>query len=211
MAVSLPLAGDIEALHRKYAPAESVFELVWTHSRIVRDIALQLAHDSQAAVDIELVRAGCLLHDIGVYPLYDGRGFEANLKEYITHGVRGEEILKREGFSEVLCRFASHHTGAGITKAQIIANNLPLPHQDFLAETSEEELVMYADKFHSKTNPPHFNSYDFYANYVTRFGEEAVKSFAALETKFGKPDLVPLIAAYGYALRDMELNLGETN
>ena len=211
MAHSLPTIVDIESLHHKYAPTEEVFELVWTHSCIVRDIALQLARGSRTPVDIELVQVGCLLHDIGVYPLFDGNGFEVNPREYITHGIRGEEILKDEGFPEALYRFASHHTGAGITKDQIIASNLPLPHKDFLAETPEEELVMYADKFHSKTNPPHFNSYDFYADYVTRFGEEATKNFVALGTKFGKPDLAPLIAAYGHSLRDMDVNLRRAN
>lgn len=197
----LPTVEEIEALHRKYAPMSEVFELVWTHCQIVGDIALQLAQTSGSNVDLELVKIGCLLHDIGVYPLFDGNGFEANPREYITHGIRGEEILKNEGFSEALYRFASHHTGAGLTKAQIIEQDLPLPHQDFLAETPEEKLVMYADKFHSKTEPPCFNSYDYYASHVTRFGDEASASFAALTAGFGKPDLTPLIAVYGHDLR----------
>ena len=204
MAKLLPTLQEIEALHRKYAPTEAVFELVWTHCRIVSDIAVQLAEKSRANVDIELVKVGCLLHDIGVYPLFDKNGVETDTGKYITHGIRGEGILKNEGYSETIQRFASHHTGAGITKEQIIANNLPLPHEDFLAETPEEELVMYADKFHAKTEPPYFNSYDYYADYVTRFGEEASASFAALTAKFGKPDLSPLVAAYGHVLRDKE-------
>ena len=152
--LTLPSASEIEALHRKYAPAESVFELVFTHCKIVSDIATQLAEKSGANVDIELVRVGCLLHDIGVYPLFDKNGAETDTSKYITHGVLGEEILQNEGFAEGLCRFASHHTGAGITKEQIIESNLPLPHNDYLAETPEEKLVMYADKFHSKIQPP---------------------------------------------------------
>lgn len=201
MAEVLPTIAEIEALHRKYTPNEEVLELVWKHCRIVSDIALQLAQSSGVNVDTTLVQVGSLLHDIGVYSLYDEDGFE-NAKNYITHGIRGEEILKKEGFSETIWRFASHHTGAGITKQQIVANNLPLPHKDFLAKTPEEELVMYADKFHSKTTPPHFNSHGYYTDYVTRFGEEASGSFAALTEKFGKPDLAPLIAQYGHELRN---------
>ena len=203
MGETLPTIEEIEALHRKYAPNEKVFELVWIHCRIVGEIALQLAQTSGTDVDTELVRVGCLLHDIGVYSLFDESGFE-NAKDYITHGIRGEEVLKNEGFPETIRRFASHHTGAGITKEQVIANNLPLPHEDFLAETPEEELVMYADKFHSKTEPPYFNSHAYYTDYITRFGEEASASFAALTAKFGKPDLAPLIAEYGHALRDKQ-------
>ena len=211
MAEIIPTAEEIEALHRKHASTSEVFELVWTHCKIVGDIALQLAQTSGANVDLELVKIGCLLHDIGVYPLFDGNGFEANPREFITHGIRGEEILKNEGFSETLCRFASHHTGAGVTKAEIIEKNLPLPHQDYLAETPEEELVMYADKFHSKTEPPCFNSYDYYADHVTRFGDEATANFAALTTKFGKPDLTPLIAEYGHGLRSATRESGPIN
>lgn len=201
MAETLPTIEEIEALHHKYAPDQKVFELVWTHCRIVGDIALQLAQNSGVEVDSILVRVGCLLHDIGVYSLYGEDGFE-NAKDYITHGIRGEEVLKSEGFPETIWRFASHHTGAGITKEQIVANNLPLPREDFLAETPEEELVMYADKFHSKSKPPYFNTHEYYTDYVTRFGEEASANFAALTEKFGKPDLAPLIAQYGHELRD---------
>lgn len=198
MTRGLPTVQEIEALHRKYAPNEKVFDVVWTHCRIVGDIALQLAKDCEVDIDTELVYVGCLLHDIGVYPLYDGGEFGVS-KDYITHGIRGEEILKNEGFSETIWRFASHHTGSGITKKAIIARNLPLPHEDFLAETPEEELVMYADKFHSKSTPPRFNSYDAYAKYVSRYGQEASDNFAALAAKFGKPDLSQIAAKYGYS------------
>ncbi len=36
--------------------------------------------------------------------------------------------------------------------------NLPVPPADYLAETPEERLVMYADKFHSKSHPGRFLS-----------------------------------------------------
>lgn len=199
---NLPTLDQIEALHKKYAPTESVFELVFMHCKIVSDIAVQLAKNSGANVDIVLVKVGCLLHDIGVYPLFDRNVIEKDTSKYITHGVRGEEILQNEGFSMELCRFASHHTGAGITKKQIEENNLPLPANDYLAETSEEELVMYADKFHSKVEPPVFNSHKFYTEYVARFGVEAANSFADLTEKFGKPELEPLMSKYGHGLRN---------
>lgn len=200
--LTLPSVEQIRLLHSKHAPAQRVFELVFIHCQIVAEIALQLADSSGAKVDRQIVRAGCLLHDIGVYPLFDASGKEIDPSQYITHGTRGEEILRGEALPEALCRFASHHTGAGITKEQIINSNLPLPHKDYLAETTEEELVMYADKFHSKTAPPVFNSHDYYLNYVSRFGTDSVKSFEQLTAKFGKPDLKPLVAKYGYAVRN---------
>ncbi len=200
--LALPTLEQIEALHRNYAPTASVFNLVFTHCKIVSDIAVQLAEKSDANVDIELVKVGCLLHDIGVYPLFDKSGVEIDASKYITHGIRGERILHKEGFDERLCRFASHHTGAGITKEQIAQNDLPLPHNDYLAETPEEELVMYADKFHSKTEPPFFNSHKYYSKYVARFGADPQKNFVSLTAKFGKPDLESLMSKYKYSLRD---------
>ncbi len=59
---------------------------------------------------------------------------------------------------------------------------------------------MYADKFHSKTNPPTFVSAETYAVHVRRFGAEKVAAFAAMREAFGEPDLKPLAAAYGHAL-----------
>lgn len=200
--LELPTIEQIEQLHKKYAPTERVFGLVFTHCEIVSDIALELARESNLSLDIELVKVGCLLHDIGVYPLFDKNGIEIDTSKYITHGVRGEKILQKEGYSEFLCRFASHHTGAGITKEQIVQNDLPLPHNDYLAETPEEELVMYADKFHSKTDPPYFNSHRYYTEYTARFGDVSINSFADLTHKFGKPKLDKLVAKYGHALRD---------
>ncbi len=200
--LALPTYDQIEALHKKYAPTDSVLDLVFTHCKIVSEIAVQLAENSGANVDIELVKVGCLLHDIGVYPLFNDEGQEIDPSKYVSHGIRGEEILRNEGFDEKLYRFASHHTGAGITKKQIIEKSLPLPAEDFLAETPEEELVMYADKFHSKTIPPFFNSHKYYSEYITRFGDEAQQSFANLTDKFGKPDLAPFMARYGHDLRD---------
>lgn len=198
----LPTFNRIEALHKKYAPAEALFELVFTHCKIICDIARQLADRSGVNVDVDLVQTGSLLHDIGAYPLFDGDGLEIYTSNYITHGIRGEEILQKEGFAENICRFASHHTGAGLSKKQIIESNLPLPHNDYLAETPEEELTMYADKFHSKLDPPVFNSYKFYATYVTQFGSEAEASFVHFTEKFGKPDLRLLMSQYEHSLRD---------
>lgn len=150
----LPTFSEIEALHKKYAPTEEAFTVVFTHCQIVADIADSLYRSSLPGVQKDVVRAGCLLHDIGVYQLYkDGTFDSAN---YIRHGILGHQILASEGFDNRLCRFCSHHTGVGLTKESIIARGLPLPHEDFLADTPEEELVMYADKFHSKNKHFHY-------------------------------------------------------
>ncbi|MFD8197961.1 HD domain-containing protein [Streptomyces sp. NPDC059701] len=185
----IPGTEEIRALHRKYAPTTEAFDLVHTHCEIVWSVAEQLlAAPRLGHLDAELVRAGCLLHDIGVYRLYgdDGR---LDHRNYIRHGLLGHGILEDEGFPEALRRFCSHHTGVGVTKEDVVSQGLPLPVADYLAVTDEERLVMYADKFHSKSRPTAFLTADEYASQVRRFGAEKVTAFQALRTEFGDPDL----------------------
>lgn len=193
---------DINALHWKYAPSTLVYDLVFTHSQIVHDIAEQLMARSSLQLDAELVRIGCLLHDIGVHPLFNADGTLKPDVNYITHGTAGEAILKQEGFPPAIWRMASHHTGVGLSAEDVATQALPLPVADYLADTDEELLVMYADKFHSKTTPPYFNSFAWYKHDVSRFGEEKAAKFEAMSEKFGIPDLQPLADRYGYAIRD---------
>ncbi|MFD3455061.1 HD domain-containing protein [Streptomyces sp. NPDC058691] len=196
----IPSPAEIRALHEKHAPSAEAFALVFTHCEIVWSIAEQLMRaPGGVAVDEELVRAGCLLHDIGVYRLFDDTG-RLGHAGYVRHGLLGHELLAAEGMPEVLCRFCSCHTGVGITSADVLEQGLPLPPADYVAVTREERLVMYADKFHTKASPPCFLSFPAYAREVRRFGEDKVAAFHALRTEFGEPDLLPLTVAYGQAL-----------
>lgn len=197
----LPSLASIKALHRSYAASDEQFHLVYTHCQIVRDIALQLAPASSEKLDLELVEKGSLLHDIGAYNTINGTDEAGRPLDYILHGIEGEKVLKAEGYPVALAHIASHHTGTGLTKQQIIDQRLPLPRQDFVAETPEEELIMYADKFHSKVNPPVFNSYDFYHDFTKQYGQETVRKFEFMACKFGKPTLEGLLQHYGYAIR----------
>jgi putative nucleotidyltransferase with HDIG domain len=95
--VTLPIEADMVALHRKYAPSDKAFELVYTHCLIVADIAAQIMAARHLDLDAELVRAGSLLHDIGVYEVLDADGRDRPDRPYITHGIRGEAILRQEG------------------------------------------------------------------------------------------------------------------
>jgi uncharacterized protein len=194
--VKLPTAHDIEQLHKKYTPSNELLDLVFTHSQIVWDIAHRLITDNDLPVDSGMVRVGCLLHDIGVYAVLNPGQSSGNKLPYITHGIHGEAILKAEGFQETIWRFASCHTGVGLTKQDIYTQNLPLPPQDYIAKTPEEALVMYADKFHSKTDPPLFNSYEWYRADIARFGKDKVTALEHLAQQFGIPDLAPLVSQY---------------
>jgi uncharacterized protein len=201
----IPTDDEILVLHKKHAPTPNALDLVYTHCEIVCGIAEQLysrsteSTSTSGEIDIDLVRAGSLLHDIGVYKLYDDAG-NLDGPNYILHGVLGYELLQEEGLPEVICRFASHHTGVGISAADIRKQGLRLPPGDYLAETPEERLVMYADKFHSKKTPPVFLTAPAYAASVRRYGEDKVTAFQAMRATFGDPDLTPFSDAYRQAI-----------
>lgn len=187
-----PSYDQVVSLHKQQAPDQNAFEIVFTHSVIVFEIAVQLMERNSLEIDTELVRTGALLHDIGTYALYKDGGFDR--KNYIKHGILGYEILKKEKYPEKLCRIASNHTGTGITKEMIRKKNLPLPEGNYIASTIEERLVMYADKFHSKT--PKFNTYDSYLEYSRQFGKSVSEKFIELSKEFGIPDLEVLSKKY---------------
>jgi uncharacterized protein len=186
----IPTDREILALHRDAAPTREVFESVHTHCVLVREIASQFYDGLD--VDTDLVRAGALLHDVGVYRL--------DSTAYVRHGVLGHQLLAELGFPEEICRFASRHTGVGITRDDVLRQSLPIPVDDYLPETPEEELVMYADKFHSKRTPPVFVSGDSYAVAVERFGAGKVMAFGALRKRYGDPELDSLSEATGFAV-----------
>jgi uncharacterized protein len=209
----IPTDKEILALHEKHAPTPRALDLVYAHCVIVCAVAEQLCSRPGSGlgvdigtvdigtvdigtVDIDTVRAGSLLHDIGVYRLYDDAG-DLDHANYISHGLVGYELLRAEGLPETICRFASHHTGVGLSRDDVIAQRLPIPPADYLAETGEERLVMYADKFHSKTTPPVFRTATACAARLRRFGEEKVRAFQAMRDAFGEPDLAALSKTYG--------------
>ena len=192
-----PTQSQIEALHHKHAPNQAAFDLIYGHCQIIWAIAEQLIDHGSLKVDRSLVKAACLLHDIGVYQVPGLT--DAPNSQYIRHGILGHAILAKEGFDAGFCRFADHHTGAGISKQQILDRGLNLPPKDYFAETPEERLLMYADKFHSKR--PCFNSYTWYRDHVGQFGPEVLARLDALRNEFGEPDLVPLSRKYHQPIR----------
>lgn len=125
-----------------------------------------------------------MLHDIGIFKC-DAAGILCfGTEPYICHGRIGAELLRSEGFPRH-ARVCERHTGAGITKAQIIAQNLPLPQQDFLPETMEEKVICYADKFFSKTHLDREKTIEQAEKSLSKFGDEGVLRFREWEKCFG--------------------------
>lgn len=151
--------------------------------------------------DADLAYLGGLLHDIGVYRVFseDGTTFERG--RYILHGLEGYRILVEEGFGEKLAQFARNHTGVGITRDEVVSQGLPLPVDDYMPRTIEQEIVMYADKFHTKSRPPAFVTLESARASAARFGESNAARFDALVARYGVPTLRGLADEYGMGLR----------
>ncbi len=137
-----------------YNENEKARNILLTHSRMVCDKALSIvqAHPELNA-DVETIKLGSMLHDIGIIKTNAPKIFCYGLHPYICHGVLGREILESEGLHE-LALISERHTGAGLSKEEIIQQNLPLPHRDMLPKSIEEKIICFADKFYSKSGEP---------------------------------------------------------
>ena len=102
------------------------------HVKSVARLAVKMAE--RCGADVELVRAGALLHDIG-------RGKTHG----IDHAVVGAQMLREWGYPEELVRIVERHIGAGIDENE--AEKLGLPKKSYIPETIEEKIVAEADNY----------------------------------------------------------------
>ena len=156
-------------------------------------------HVPPRLLDEHLVLIGGLLHDIGTYRVFkhdgsDGEPLKFSKKRYILHGLKGYEYLLDEGVDESIAQFARNHTGVGLTQQMVIAQNLPLPPVDYMPVNLEQEIVMVADKYNSKSIPPKFLTAQAYAKRAERYGEANKRRWLDLVDQYGVPD-VPALAA----------------
>jgi uncharacterized protein len=91
---------------------------VWDVGRFLGEALLR----NKLPLDMELLRASCLLHDVGKYPcILDGTR---------CHDIRGEQILEAEGYPAV---------------ARVVVQHVIL-RSDVSDGIKEEHVVYYADK-----------------------------------------------------------------
>lgn len=155
-----------------------------THSTLVTKRAVRICDQHpELSLNRQFVIEAAMLHDIGIFKC-DAPGIYCFGSEpYLIHGRIGAELLRAEGFPKH-ARVCERHTGAGITKEEIIKLNLPLPHEDFLPETMEEKVICYADKFYSKTHPEVEKTIEQAERSLKRFGEDGVERFKLWEKLF---------------------------
>ena len=106
------------------------------HCKAVSNLAVQIAQKCKrngVDVDIDLVRIGALLHDIGRSKTHS-----------VHHPLVGARIAQSFKLPEQIIRIIKRHLGGGLTAKE--ASELGWPNEDYLPETIEEKIVTYADK-----------------------------------------------------------------
>ncbi len=178
--------------------------LLVLHSECVRDKALAIMHSAPHSsllapqlLNLDLVVNGSLLHDIGILRTHAPGILCQGTEPYICHGTIGARMLRDYVDTHTLpdpdvamlqacARICERHTGAGLTRDDILSQDLPIhPATDLLPETPEEQLVCLADKFFSKSgDPSHEKSFEHVRRSMMKFGADSLARFDALCATF---------------------------
>ena len=141
----------LDIIRQFYTEDSSLFQILVRHSQLVSQKSLEIADTvSHLNPDRVFIKNAAMLHDIGIYlthaPSIDCTGDSP----YICHGILGRKILDSIGLPSQFGLVCERHTGAGITRDNVILNDLPLPKRDMVPVTLEEKIICAADKFFSK-------------------------------------------------------------
>ncbi|MGZ4902662.1 MAG: HDIG domain-containing metalloprotein [Halobacteriota archaeon] len=101
------------------------------HVQAVSEYGAEVAASCPDA-NVDLVRIGGLLHDIGRCRSHQ-----------INHGIIGAQILRKKNFDERVVHIAERHVGAGITADE--AAGLGLPSGTYVPQAIEEKIVAAVD------------------------------------------------------------------
>lgn len=109
---------------------------VISHCQAVAEISLEIATQLKNRgfkLDLELVEAGALLHDIG-----------RAKTNAVDHGVVGAQIAWSEGLPSAVTKIIKTHVGGGFTAEEAAAFGWPAG--VYTPICLEEKIVSYADK-----------------------------------------------------------------
>ena len=167
----------IDVIKKYYQEGTELYRILLEHSFSVADKSLSIAQmHPELNLDIAFIYEAAMLHDIGIFKTNAADICCCGEFPYICHGYLGGDLLKAEGLPRhaLVCE---RHTGAGLSLENIIKNNLPVPKRDMLPESTEEQLICFADKFFSKTNPEKEKSIDKIKKNLAKHGEDSAKKF----------------------------------
>lgn len=174
----------LSIIYKFYPTDNELRRTLLRHSRQVAERCLRIAKcHSELPVDIRFLEEAAMLHDIGVFYCNAPSIYCYGMEPYIKHGTIGGDILRAEGYPRH-ARIAERHTGTGLTREQIVSQQLPLPHEDFVPETLEEQIVCYADKFYSKSDLERVRTVDETVRNLEKFGRGGVEKFLVWAERF---------------------------
>jgi uncharacterized protein (TIGR00295 family) len=125
-------------------------ESVRNHCIAVEKLALEIARnvkENGTDVDLDAVKLGALLHDIG----------RAFTHDPFQHFIKSAEILRKEGFDEKIVKIAERHFSAGLRADE--AKRLGLPEKDFMPQSIEEKIVSLSDNLVNGNSPSSFDAF----------------------------------------------------
>lgn len=160
----------IPIIYKYYPEDDELRRLLLKHSRQVADRALLICdRHKELPVDRQFIEEAAMLHDIGVFRCHAPSIHCHGTEPYIRHGQIGGELLRAEGFPRH-ARVAERHTGTGLPGWE--------------PESLEEQIICYADKFYSKSNPDHVRTVLETAQSLEKFGADGVKLFLSWAERF---------------------------
>jgi len=128
----LPTEDEAINLLRKVGCSKNVINHCIAVSKLATDLAKKLV-EKGIKVDLQLVKVGALLHDIGRARTHT-----------VDHVIVGSEIAKSLRLPKSVISIIERHVGGGITDEE--AEKLGWPKGVYMPQTLEEKLVCYADK-----------------------------------------------------------------
>jgi len=141
---------DVYEMLGRYFSGEPL-ELMIAHGRSVAGLAVEIGRVLDLADDeLVFLDQAAMLHDIGVCRVHAPGIGMCGEAPYIAHGILGRSILEEEGLPRhaLVCE---RHIGVGLTRDDIVAQNLPLPLRDMTPQALCEEIICFSDLFFSKT------------------------------------------------------------
>ncbi len=172
-------------LLKKYSNNKDAYHIVSVHSELVAKKVQKIVKNLVLNVDEKFLYEISILHDIGVFKTNAPNIFCYGEADYICHGIIGAKIMQQEGLAKHAQAIA-HHIGVGLTKAEIINQNLPLPHIDLLPVTIEEEILAYADLFFSKKPKDLYTeaTVDALRVKLSKYGPKQINLFNIMHKRF---------------------------
>jgi len=184
----MPKVDYLKIIHKYIKPNSFAYCFYISHAVLVTAKAVKIARRLKLSGNkVRFIEEAAMLHDIGIINTKAEEIGCNGKKPYICHIIEGQKILEKER----LCKHAlvaRTHIGVGLTRNEITSNKSPLPLEDFIAKTIEEEIISYADLFFTKNPKTIWQEISFkeVKKDVCRFGIKHLEILNRWHKKFGE-------------------------